>query len=161
MGFFWPKYVLRCIFPPQLLLTSAKAITLIPFTSDVHEDLLHYTMGIVFLGTPFKGANGIGAAQLRILVSSAMGNECSDRLLNHLERDNTYLFKLVNEFSVFAQNKMKISIWCFYETRKSNIARGALPPWAANFLKWTDDIVRIIILFKRPIPLTTPFIART
>ncbi|KAF1951069.1 hypothetical protein CC80DRAFT_509197 [Byssothecium circinans] len=98
---------------------------------DKYRGIFSCTIGVIFLGTPFRGAHGaladgqiLKAAQEKI---DAMENEDEKyeaqtvkRILEILEPGNEALFNLLEDFLAIDHALMP-SIICFYETRPANV----------------------------------------
>lgn len=107
----------------------------VPFSPRHEEDseILRYTVGAAFLGTPFRGSWGVGytAAQLRIAVAMKAQMEenvvYSRELVEYL-RSGTMdkpgpLDELVNTFSeLIHSDAFKFPLVCFFENRKTDFS---------------------------------------
>ncbi|KAI0543567.1 ARM repeat-containing protein [Xylaria curta] len=104
-----------------------------------YEQMLKFTAGIVFLGTPFQGSdnNFYNATQLRIAVAESMGSEVSDKMVKYLKnsengrRELDVLDELVHRFrQLTAQKKFNFPMICFYETHRTDFRKviKKLPP---------------------------------
>lgn len=128
-----------------------------------YSRILHATVGILFLGTPFRGSWEAGTqnAQLWIDLARAQQNEFSQELSQYLRphgRKDTGgrpspLNEVVQRFAEMIHHEaFKVPIICFYETRatkKSSLFRG-LPP--ENLPEHVDDfeVVRPRLLLTQP-----------
>jgi hypothetical protein len=86
------------------------------------------TTGIVFLGTPFRGAGGITSSQLiSSILAKEKGIEKQDfdiqpRILNFLNADSEQLISTVEDFSRYCNmDKEYIKCHCFFEERPTPI----------------------------------------
>ena len=106
-------------------------------------DILQATTGVVFLGAPLRGTRAANSAQWRILLAGIRGHEVSDTLLTDLNQNSTALRNLVQGFSTMAvKRELRLSITCFYETRKTEVLNSVLPRSLTQFLpKFTQEIV--------------------
>ncbi|KAI1739554.1 ARM repeat-containing protein [Xylaria scruposa] len=97
-----------------------------------YKQMLTYTAGIVFLGTPFQGSDEafFNATQLRIEVAVSMGGEASDKMVKYLKNSNNgkreldELDELVQRFrQLVADEKFNFPMICFYETRRTDFKK--------------------------------------
>ncbi|KAG8413006.1 hypothetical protein J3458_013427 [Metarhizium acridum] len=99
-----------------------------------YSRILDSTVGVTFLGTPFRGSSDgfLTAAQLRLKVAESMGGETANELIKYLsrnEQERKQLDDAVQEFCELAKaSTFKDSIYCFYETQKSSGDHGILVP---------------------------------
>lgn len=104
--------------------------------------------GIVFLATPFRGSDAARQAEWQVVVGGIMGEQTSRELVNDLNGHDKELRRLTQEFAELArQESIKLPIWCFYETKKTEMLRRLLSSgWArrssAVFSGKTKKIVR-------------------
>ena len=106
------------------------------------KQLLLSVVGVIFLGTPFRGSLSARAIKWRLIVAGIMGKETSDRLMKDLEGNTGVLENLVQRFSEMAiQPWLQLPITCFYETQKSQILNAVLPRRIASFSKYTKVLV--------------------
>lgn len=87
------------------------------------NEVLKYTIGVIFLGTPFRGSNLTGrrAADIRYEAALAFGKACSPNMLQYLRQgsmhDPSELDELVTNFqSLITHRAFKFDIICAYET---------------------------------------------
>ncbi|KAI0103386.1 ARM repeat-containing protein [Nemania sp. FL0031] len=97
---------------------------------DRYDDLLRFTAGAVFLGTPFEGSNErfYDATQLRIAVAVEAGSEVSQEMVRYLENMDkggaTELQELVRRFGEMAHSReWKFPIVCFHETHETDFTK--------------------------------------
>lgn len=104
--------------------------------ADEYGEILHFTVGVAFLGTPFRGSWKPGhiASDPRIEVAIGTGCEHSRELIQYLRptSDNVAspLDELVTRFCEMVNHKnFKFGIVCVYETRDTNFSaiRRKLP----------------------------------
>lgn len=111
--------------------------------------ILKATVGITFLGTPFRGSEAATAAEIRIAIARWAGYAATDRLVKDLDLRNGILEDLIVTFTDLLHDPpTRIPIRCFYETKPSNIARAILPKGLANglgnvFNKTVSYVVRL------------------
>jgi len=90
------------------------------------SDILHCIAGVVFLGTPHKGSATQSKAAIIASIASAFGQAESSSLLRAVEKDSEMLNDLLHDFTRVV-NKAAIPLFCFFEQRKSNLARMIKP----------------------------------
>ncbi|RYP33044.1 hypothetical protein DL767_004955 [Monosporascus sp. MG133] len=101
-----------------------------------YRDVLKSTVGVAFLGTPFRGSHRgfYTAVQLRIAFAVSRGGEASNNLVKYLNSDANArgeLDELVRLFTEMVYRKQfKFSIVCFYETLPTDFRAilRCLPP---------------------------------
>jgi hypothetical protein len=90
--------------------------------------LRHVTVGVVFLGTPFKGTAAHRKAQWLIAYGDLIGEKTSVALIKDLDRSTGVLDDLVQDFARSARtDNYYLPIHCFFETETTNLARKILP----------------------------------
>ncbi len=100
---------------------------------DKSFEILHYTVGAAFLGTPFQGSwpTGNKAAQLRVGVAmkarAEENIEYSRELIEYLRRGTvdkpSPLDELIDTFAELIQSdRFKFPVVCFYETRHTKFS---------------------------------------
>ena len=130
----------------------AKALVRAAGFADEHSPertILSRTKGIVFLGTPFRGSQGAGAAEYRIMVAGLVGGStASDSLLRVLDDNPGDRGELTDAFVTLA-SEHRIALDFFYETEKTDIANAlkGLPQYVVKgaakvFGKETKIVVR-------------------
>jgi len=116
---------------------------------DKYFEILRYTVGVAFLGTPFRGSwpTGYTATQLRIAAAMSASAqerfESSQELVQLLRSGTTEnpspLDELVNTFVEQIQfGPYKFPIVCFYETRHANFS-AVLRTLPADFVQTQVD----------------------
>lgn len=90
-------------------------------------------MGIVFLGTPFRGSGAHNYAETvgKLLSLVDYGNA---EIYNMVSPSSHYLKDQLDDF-VYIVKQNFIPIFCFYEQHKSNINRYAKMPLTKHVLK--------------------------
>ena len=110
-----------------------------------YQHILLSTVGVVFLATPFRGSNAATQAQWQVVVGGIMGKQASKRLIDALNKDDRELQTLTQSFAVLARtDSVQLPLYCFYETRNTEMLRRLLSPSLANRLstKLTYKLVR-------------------
>ncbi|KAK6332351.1 hypothetical protein TWF696_003069 [Orbilia brochopaga] len=107
------------------------------------QRILDGTKGIVFLGTPFRGSEGLDAARFRVIVANLLGHGMSSQLLlKILDKEPGDLEELTDEFVRLALARDKIEhipITMFYETEKSDVM-NAVPKLARRAV----DVIKMM-----------------
>ncbi|KAF7509409.1 hypothetical protein GJ744_008132 [Endocarpon pusillum] len=105
----------------------AKALNYAANPHNEYRFILDLTIGITFLGTPFRSSNELAltAAQLRVLISSAFGAESSSRLFYELDGENGIMKELTESFARLVTSKHGgIPVRCFFETRVTDVSKA-------------------------------------
>ncbi len=80
------------------------------------------TTGIVFFGTPFRGAGGLDQTEmLRAAQSQYAEDQVQRAVLNILFRGNESLIDLTTYFFEARRGEGKPQIACFFEQKSSNV----------------------------------------
>ncbi|KAF2259703.1 hypothetical protein CC78DRAFT_536906 [Lojkania enalia] len=82
------------------------------------------TTGLIFFGTPFRGAEGM--SQMEMLEAARREYEedmVQPYILNILEPGNEFLQELVDQFGKTRQEANKAAVACFYELKSSNVGK--------------------------------------
>jgi hypothetical protein len=83
---------------------------------ETFEKILLSTVGVIFLGTPHRGAH---SAQLGVILSQAvnfLGASWKEGLLKTLKYESNEVLSLDKEFAWISPSKERI---CFYETKET------------------------------------------
>lgn len=83
-------------------------------------DLLSYTTGLVFFGTPFRGAEGISQSEL-LQAAIEEHKVVEAQALRIFDPGNDPLEDLVTDFCRLHSVPHKAQIACFFEQKPSNI----------------------------------------
>jgi hypothetical protein len=85
------------------------------------------TYGVIFLGTPHRGADIASWGDTLATCAAAFGLGPDTELLNILRKDSDRLREIFNDFAVLA-NEMSLDLVCFYELYPTTIKyrRGML-----------------------------------
>jgi hypothetical protein len=82
------------------------------------------TTGLIFLGTPFRGTEGMKPVEmLEAARSQYQENEVQPAVLGILEPGNEFLQELVDQFGKTRMVASKAQVACFYELKSSNVGR--------------------------------------
>jgi hypothetical protein len=99
--------------------------------------VLDWTVGILFLGTPFRGSKIANSATHRVSLAQSLRKDAYKGLVADLDRHNEKLDQLVDDFgNLIHQLATHIPVKCFYETRKTNITKAVSRGCAKYFPKW-------------------------
>jgi hypothetical protein len=82
-----------------------------------------FTHGIIFLGTPHRGANVASYAETLVSIAKAVGFGSDTALIRSLRKKSPELLKLATNFSDIYD---EFEILCFYE----------LLPWKFSSVVW-------------------------
>ncbi|KAL8418565.1 hypothetical protein RB594_001965 [Gaeumannomyces avenae] len=104
------------------------------YADGFKPEVLRYTVGVTFLGTPFRGCEKFAstAAELRLLVAQQTGAETgflhSSDWVSYLKEGSAVnassLDELVQEFSKLIHDRaFKFPITCFFEGRPTNFEK--------------------------------------
>ncbi|PVH68034.1 hypothetical protein DL98DRAFT_475129 [Cadophora sp. DSE1049] len=91
-----------------------------------YQGILRSTVGVAFLGTPFRGSHEsfYSATQLRAIVAIHMGREASSELIKYLDARGAELDELVQRFCEMVEHhEFKFPIVCFYETQRTDFSK--------------------------------------
>jgi predicted RNA-binding protein YlqC (UPF0109 family) len=82
------------------------------------------TAGLVFLGTPFRGAEGMSPVEmLEAARREYQEDEVQPEVLRILEPGNEFLQEVVDQFGESRKQANKAQVACFYELKSSNIGK--------------------------------------
>ncbi|KAH7215414.1 hypothetical protein DER44DRAFT_820271 [Fusarium oxysporum] len=116
-------------------LILAEAINRAAQLESVYKDILLSIAGIVFLATPFRGSDAAKQAQWQVIVGGIMGEQASSQLVDDLNSRDKELRKITQLFAENARrDSIQIPIYCFYETKKTEMLRKFLSPRSATSL---------------------------
>jgi hypothetical protein len=82
------------------------------------------TTGLIFFGTPFRGAEGM--SQVEMLAAAQREyeeDEVQTDILKILEPGNEFLQEVVDQFLKTRKQANKAQVACFYELKSSNVGR--------------------------------------
>lgn len=84
--------------------------------------IYHSTCGILFFGTPFRGAEGLNQTELLGAIQSQYeSHQVQGSNLNILAPGNETLMDLMDMFFETRQEKNRAHIACFFEQKPSNV----------------------------------------
>lgn len=117
-------------------------------TSPAHNEKHHAvklsTYGIVFLGTPHQGANGVSLARMAARIVSVYG-KTNDNALKHLEQHSEWLNDQLEQYKAISSDFD--TKFCFEGTETLIMGRYkvlVVPPWSATVPGATNvDLIEI------------------
>ena len=121
---------------------------------EEHRSIKLSTYGIIFLGTPHQGGNGVQLGKLLVNIASVFV-AADDHLLRHLERDSEWLQQQLGQYGPISRDFVTKFAFEEYETPTvlghSILVRGLLS-WlavetAANMGRWCR--VRLLLCLVR------------
>jgi len=74
-------------------LILAEALTRAAQEGSPSRHVLLSTVGVIFLATPFQGAEAHKEAQWQVVIGGIMGEQASDRLVHDLDRKHDFVFR--------------------------------------------------------------------
>jgi hypothetical protein len=82
------------------------------------------TTGLIFFGTPFRGAEGMSQVEMLAAAQSEYGqDDIQPEVLRILQPGNEFLQELVDQFCKTRALANKAPVACFYELGSSNVGR--------------------------------------
>ena len=87
-----------------------------------YPGLYQSTVGMLFFGTPFRGAGGLNQAEMiRAIQSQYDDDQIQGSNLNILTAGNETLMDLMDLFFETRQERHMARVACFYEQKPSNV----------------------------------------
>ncbi|RYP16975.1 hypothetical protein DL765_004817 [Monosporascus sp. GIB2] len=83
-------------------LVLAEAINRAAQEGSPYRHVLFSTVGVVFLGTPFRGSDAARQAQWQVVVGGILGEQTSDHLVRDLEQKHHFVRQRVQKFTEIA-----------------------------------------------------------
>ena len=104
------------------------------------------TVGVVFLGTPHRGSDKVGLAQIVQEVAKLALRKPNEKLLKNLERESDVL---EHQRKSFASVSEKMSLRCLFEEKPTGIGIVSLAGpttlfWASRSTDSIDIIIQIV-----------------
>ncbi len=91
-------------------------------SGDKRLDIYRSTTGMLFFGTPFRGAGGLSQAGiLRAIESQYKEEQIQGSNLNILAPGNETLMDLMDDFSETRKERNLARVACFFEQKPSNV----------------------------------------
>jgi len=132
-------------------LLLSKALNLASASRSEYHDIVASTVGIAFLGTPFRGTPAASATVVRTRLASIVGMTASDRLVRDLDGKSGVFEDIVQTFSNLVHTwNSQIPIRCFYETLPTNVFRAVFHKHIADRLT-RPLVVSITFRFHRQV----------
>lgn len=125
-------------------LILVEALTRAAQEGSRYRQVLLSTVGIVFLATPFHGTDAHKQAHWQVVVGGIMGKNTSNQLVDDLNQNHHYVYERVQKFTeIINSDSIRLPIYCFYETKKTEILRRVLSPgWVSKLsTRFTNKIV--------------------
>ena len=98
--------------------------------SAEYLDIYRSTAGMLFFGTPFRGAGGLSQAGiLRAIQSQYKEEQIQGSNLHILAPGNETLLDLMDEFSETRNKRNVPRVACFFEQKPSNVGAIYKGPW--------------------------------
>lgn len=97
-----------------------KALTMAAAGYSRHQGILDATVGVLCLGTPFRGSRGTLPGQFRVFVARAITGDATNRLLSVLDSSSGTLDDLTHSFSQMMRFH-HIPMTCVYETEHCSL----------------------------------------
>lgn len=70
---------------------------------EEHRSIKLSTYGVLFMGTPHQGGNGVQIGELMLNVASIFGTT-NNRVLQHLERDSEWLQQQLGQYAPISRD---------------------------------------------------------
>jgi hypothetical protein len=87
-------------------------------------DIYMSTTGLVFFGTPFRGAEGMSQVELlEAIWRACQKDEVQPEVLKISEPGNEFLQELVDQFMKMERQANKAQVACFYELISSSLRK--------------------------------------
>jgi hypothetical protein len=89
---------------------------------DEWPGIFNSTAGLIFLGTPFRGAEGMSYSEMiQAALREYDPEHVQQEALRILEPGNEFLQDLVDAFGKTRSGPNKAQVACFYEMKPSNV----------------------------------------
>jgi len=122
-----------------------KALVDAKLSPEDYPGIITSTTGIIFLGTPHRGSQSQPKAELIATIASAAGLGEKSSLLRTLQPDSEALNDLLYDFSRVV-NIASIPLFCFFEQRKSAVAKAIVPravrPFIPDYQVWARSLTK-------------------
>ncbi len=121
---------------------SFQALEIANTKGSEYQKLVVATSGVVFLGSPLQGTRAGTAAQWRVMLGGILRKSPSRTLLEDLDGDTKKLRDTSEAFVKMIRNPpMQTMTMCFWESKKTQLAKAILPKSISNLLTRTKMIV--------------------
>ena len=127
----------------NLITNVAQALTIANAQASEYKHLVFATSGVVFLGSPLQGTRAGAAAQWRAMLGGILGNSPSQTLLQDLDGHTKTLRDTSEQYlKIITSPPMQTMTMCFWESKKSQLAKAILSTSMSRYLTITEMIVR-------------------
>ena len=128
--------------PRKLFTKGFQALEIANISGSEYQKLVLATSGVVFLGSPLQGTRAGTAAQWRAMLGGILNNSPSQTLLQDLDGHTKVLRDTSEEFlKIITGTPMQTMTMCFWESKKTQLAKAVLPTWISSHLASTEIIV--------------------
>jgi len=104
------------------VLIKAKALLEAKDEEDEWPGIFASTTGLVFFGTPFRGAGGMSQTEMLAAARQEYDDDqIQGDVLKILEPGNEFLREVVDKFCKTQSRREKTQVACFYETKASDV----------------------------------------
>jgi hypothetical protein len=80
------------------------------------------TMGVVFLGTPFRGAPGLTQSEMIRAVDASYKDTIQKEILRIHDPDDELLLEMVHDFEkILGRSSIRPRLTCFFEQKPCNV----------------------------------------
>lgn len=123
------------------LIEANQALNSAAMEGSNYSFVRYATVGVVFLGTPFKGTDAHRKAQWLIAYGGLIGEKTSIELIKDLDKNTGVLNDLVDDFARSANTRnYHLPMHCFFETKATNLSKKVLPKRLVNHLKFEEYV---------------------
>ncbi len=106
----------------QIRIKKVQATVVAKRSGDKWLDIYRSTTGMLFFGTPFRGASGLSQARiLQAIQSQYREGQIQGSNLNILAPGNETLMDLMDDFSETRKEGNIARLACFFEQKPSNV----------------------------------------
>ncbi|KAL2868909.1 uncharacterized protein BJX67DRAFT_379844 [Aspergillus lucknowensis] len=114
-----------------------------------YEYILRATVGILFLGTPFRGSSAASIAQWQVSMGRVLGRESSKGLVKSLNEHDEQLDEIRMKFTqLMRRPKLEMPIECVYETRKTRLLRRVVRGYPERMLTYLLPRTHLIVVHR-------------
>ena len=100
-----------------------KALLSAKLRESSRQSIFDPTIGVAFLGTPFRGTGEITAQGL-LHAAVAANSDVQPAVLDHLKREDASLNYVVQEFTRLCKDvSVHLNVVCFYEQKETKVGR--------------------------------------
>lgn len=100
-----------------------KALLSAKLRESSRQSIFDPTIGVAFLGTPFRGTGEITTQGL-LHAAVAANSDVQPAVLDHLKREDASLNYVVQEFTRLCKDaSVHLNVVCFYEQKETKVGR--------------------------------------